>query len=53
MRSILDRIWALRRVIGAYVIVLAAGWVTGDFLRDLAIPEMRPMNEPLIHRIVM
>jgi len=53
MRSILGRVWALRRVIGAYAIVLAAGWVAGDFLRDLAIPEMRPMNEPMIHRIVM
>ncbi len=53
MRSILGRVWALRRVIGAYVILLAVGWLSGDLLRDLAIPEMRPMNEPLIHRIVM
>jgi hypothetical protein len=27
--------------------------VLGDALKDLTIPEMRPMNEPLIHRIVM
>ena len=53
MRSFLSRVWSLRLIIGVYVIVLAAGWVAGEFLRDIAIPEMRPMNEPLIHRIVM
>ena len=53
MRSILERAWALRRVIGIYAVVLAVGWMAGNLLRDVAIPEMRPMNEPLIHRIVM
>ncbi len=53
MRSFLERAWALRRVITVYAIALAAGWMAGEYLRDIAIPEMRPMNEPLIHRIVM
>lgn len=53
MRSIIERSWALRRVIGVYAVVLAVGWMSGNLLRDVAIPEMRPMNEPLIHRIVM
>ena len=29
------------------------GWFLGDVLKDLTVPEMRPMNEPMIHRIVM
>ncbi len=53
MRSLLKRAWALRRVIALYALALAAGWLAGEYLRNVAIPEMRPMNEPLIHLIVM
>ncbi len=53
MRSFLERAWALRRVIAIYGLALAAGWMAGEYLRDIVIPDMRPMNEPLIHRIVM
>lgn len=53
MRKVLARLWALRRAILFYVCLFTLGWFAGEFLRDVAIPEMRPMNEPLIHRIVM
>lgn len=53
MRAILKRTWAARRAIGLYFIVLAVGWMAGEMLRDIAIPEMRPMSEPFIHRILM
>jgi hypothetical protein len=52
MRQFLRRLWQLRRAVLLYTVLLAAGWAFGDALWDLAIPEMRPMNEPLIHRIV-
>ena len=36
-----------------YALLLCFGWFLGDVLRDLTVPDMRPMNEPIIHRIVM
>lgn len=36
-----------------YSALLAAGWITGDLVLGITIPEMRPMNEPWIHRLVM
>ncbi len=53
MRPVLKRLWAARRAIGLYVGLLALGWIAGKVLLGVAIPEMRPMNEPLIHRIMM
>lgn len=53
MRPFLTRLWAARRAIGVYAFLLGAGAIAGEMLLDFAIPEMRPMNEPLIHRIVM
>ena len=53
MRAFLNRLWTARRALAFYALLLGAGWLAGTFLKDLAIPEMRPMNEPLIHRIVM
>lgn len=53
MRPVLTRLWGARRAIGFYVVLLALGWIAGKFLLGVAIPEMRPMNEPLIHRIMM
>lgn len=36
-----------------YGLLLLGGWFLGDTLKELTVPEMRPMNEPMIHRIVM
>lgn len=53
MRPVLRRLWAVRRAICLYGLLLLFGLSAGHLLRDFAFPEMRPMNEPLIHRIVM
>ena len=53
MRAILRGFWARRRAIALYGMLLLGGWFLGDLLKDLTVPEMRPMNEPMIHRIVM
>ena len=53
MRPVLVRLWSLRRALSLYALLLIFGLFAGDYLMELAVPEMRPMNEPLIHRIVM
>lgn len=53
MRAFLARLWAARRAILFYAALIGAGAVSGHFLQDVVIPEMRPMNEPTIHRIIM
>lgn len=53
MREVLRRLWAVRRLLIFYAVLLTAGWAFGHWLRDLAVPEMRPMNEPMIHRFVI
>lgn len=41
------------RAVFLYALLLAGGWFMADLLRQIAIPEMRPMNEPIIHRMLM
>ena len=53
MRAILTRLWVKRRVLFLYGLLLFGGWFLSDVLKELTIPEMRPLNEPMIHRIVM
>lgn len=53
MRALLRRLWAARRAVALYAALLATGWIAGEFLLGVTIPELRPMNEPLIHRLVM
>ncbi|MCG6882612.1 MAG: hypothetical protein LJE62_02525 [Silicimonas sp.] len=53
MRKVLNSLWAARRAIAVYCCLLTVGWLAGEYLMNLAIPEMRPMNEPMIHRMVM
>lgn len=53
MRSFLIRIWNARRAIVFYAVLLGVGWLIGKQLMHIAVPDMRPMNEPMIHRIVM
>lgn len=53
MRAVLTGLWAKRKAVAFYGLLLLGGWLLGDFLKDLTVPEMRPMNEPMIHRIVM
>ncbi|NKB27883.1 MAG: hypothetical protein GKR99_10140 [Rhodobacteraceae bacterium] len=53
MRAFLKGIWAKRKAIVFYGLLLLGGWFLGDLLKNLTVPEMRPMNEPMIHRIVM
>lgn len=53
MRQILDGCRARWPAILLYLLLLAGGWTLAETLRGVVIPEMRPMNEPLIHRLVM
>lgn len=53
MRPFLTRLWAKRKAIVFYGLLLFGGWFLGEALTELTVPEMRPMNEPMIHRIVM
>lgn len=53
MRALLSRLWAVRRAVALYCALLSAGWIAGEVLLGIAIPDLRPMNEPLIHRLVM
>lgn len=53
MRAVLKGLWARKRAIAFYGLLLLGGWFLGGLLKDLTVPEMRPMNEPMIHRIVM
>ena len=53
MRQILKSLWGARRAILFYACLFAAGGLAGQLFLEFAIPEMRPMNEPLIHRLVM
>lgn len=53
MRPFLTRLWAERKAIVLYGLLLFGGWFLSEALRELTVPEMRPMNEPMIHRIVM
>ncbi len=53
MRTVLKALWEKRRAIAFYCLLLLGGWILGDVLKELTVPEMRPMNEPMIHRIVM
>lgn len=53
MRPVLKRLYELRKAIAFYGLLLLGGWLLGDALKDLTVPEMRPMNEPMIHRLVM
>ena len=53
MRKALIHAWALRRAILFYGVLIGMGWFLGDALRGVVVPEVRPMNEPMIHRMVM
>ena len=53
MRPFLIRLWELRIAIIAYAALLLCGALIGGTLNHLVIPDMRPMNEPMIHRLVM
>jgi len=53
VRAVLTGLWARRKAVAFYALLLTGGWFLGDFLKDLTVPDMRPMNEPMIHRIVM
>lgn len=53
MSALLTRLWSARRVIAIYAVLVALGWFVGEYLMGLAIPEMRPMDEPSVRRLVM
>ncbi|MCV6592568.1 MAG: hypothetical protein OIF48_06430 [Silicimonas sp.] len=53
MRAVLKRLWGARRALLFYGLLLVLGTLAGENLMSFAVPEMRPMNEPAIHRIVM
>ena len=53
MRAVLKRLWSFRLALAIYAILLAAGWGAGELLLGMTVPELRPMNEPMIHRMVM
>lgn len=53
MRQILTGLWSHRRAVLFYGGLLALGWLIGLAFQNVTFLEMRPMNEPMIHRIVM
>ncbi|WP_305969881.1 MULTISPECIES: hypothetical protein [unclassified Mameliella] len=53
MRALLTTLKTYRRALLIYGLLLLGGWLLADLLRGVTLPEMRPMNEPLIHRMVM
>jgi len=53
MRAILTRIWGKRKAVLIYALLLLGGWLVGDALKELIVPEMRPMNAPMINRMIM
>jgi len=53
MRAFLRRIWQTRRALLFYACLLIGGWGLSELASDIVLPEMRPMNEPMIHRFVM
>jgi hypothetical protein len=53
MRTVLNGLWRRRRAVLFYVVLLGAGWLIGLTFQNVTFLEMRPMNEPMIHRIVM
>ena len=53
MRTVLTALWSNRRAVLVYAILIFIGWRFGAALRDIAVPELRPMNEPMIHGMVM
>ena len=53
MHPVLSTLWDKRRAIALYGLLLLGGWYLGDTFKDLTVPEMRPMNEPIIHRMIM
>ena len=52
MRPVLKTIGSHWRSIALYSGLLLAGWLMADLLRLVTFPEMRPMNEPMIHRLM-
>ncbi|WP_375254486.1 hypothetical protein [Yoonia sp.] len=53
MRAVLDGLVEKRKAIAIYGLLILGGWFLGNVLKDFAVPDMRPMNEPMIHRMVM
>ena len=53
MRAFLSGCWHLRKAIALYIVLIVCGVVAGDALREVIIPEPRPMNEPLMFKIVV
>lgn len=52
MRAVLSALWQVRRALAIYAFLLVAGVVAGHFLREVAIPDVRPGNEPVMHRFI-
>jgi len=53
VRALLARLWAGRRALLFYSVLLLGGcWLSG-VLGSVVIPELRPQNEPTIHNMVM
>ena len=53
MRTVLIRIWELRRIVVLWAVLLGIGLLIGGWMQSVVVPELRPMNEPMIHRMVM
>ena len=53
MRTVLSGLWRRRRAVFFYLLLLGTGWMIGLAFQNVTFLEMRPMNEPMIHRIVM
>ncbi|MDJ0995440.1 MAG: hypothetical protein QNI90_17820 [Dinoroseobacter sp.] len=53
MRTVLGGLFRARRAIAVYGALILGGWAISVALHNQVFPEMRPQNEPMIHRFVM
>ena len=45
--------WRWFLIAGAYALLIGGGWMLGELLSQWSVVQVRPINEPEIHRMVM
>lgn len=53
MRALLTRLWAARRGVLIYGLLLAGGWGLSQLLRDVTLPDIQAMRAPGMQRFVV
>lgn len=52
LRPFLIGLWDKRKAVTLCGFLLLGGWFLGDLIRELTLPELSPMNEPIIQGMV-